>query len=44
MPDSDKPPFDLSTWVTSRSKAVDRALDRFLPWPGISAIGIARKR
>ena len=31
MPDSKSPPFDLSTWVTSRSKAVDRALDRFLP-------------
>jgi len=24
-------PFDLSAWVNSRSKAVDRALDRFLP-------------
>ncbi|MEN9678406.1 MAG: hypothetical protein RIS76_4302 [Verrucomicrobiota bacterium] len=31
MPDSKSPPFDLTTWVTSRSKAVDRALDRFLP-------------
>lgn len=31
MPDSKSMPFDLSTWVTSRSKAVDRALDRFLP-------------
>jgi len=31
MPDSKSPPFDLSTWVNTRSKAVDRALDRFLP-------------
>ena len=31
MPDPKSPPFYLSTWVASRSKALDRALDRFLP-------------
>jgi len=28
---SSPPPFDLTTWVAGRSRAVDRALDRFLP-------------
>ena len=31
MPVSKSAPFDLSAWVSARSKAVDQALDRFLP-------------
>lgn len=31
MPVSNSAPFDLSAWVSARSKAVDQALDRFLP-------------
>ena len=31
MPVSNSAPFDLSAWVSACSKAVDQALDRFLP-------------